>query len=376
MYIEAFHEHFSSIQEHRQSAKVTYPLLDVLFVTLCAGIAGAEGWKDIQEYAEGHLEWFQQHDFLPDGVPVDDTIARIISNIKPTQFQQCFINWMESAHQLSEGELVAIDGKTLRSSYNREDRRSTIHMLNAYSCANQLVIGQHKTDSKSNEITAIPELIKLLELKGALVSIDAMGCQTEIASEIIQQGADYLLAVKGNQGSLHQAIQGAFREKRKALTDNDKLVVGKGRGRLEARSYMVLPASELEGDFSNWKNLKSIGVVLGLRKEKGKEASLEYRYYISSADLSEQQFADAVRSHWEIENSLHWVLDVSLKEDDCQIYRENAAENWAILRQLSLNMLRAEPTKVSMPTKRKRAWMKTAFLEQVLVAGFGKVVTS
>lgn len=373
MSIEAFHEHFHAIQEHRQSAKVTYPLLDILFVTLCACIAGAEGWKDIQEYAEGHIDWFQRHGFLLDGVPVDDTIARIISKIDPVQFRQCFINWMENAHELSDGNLVAIDGKTLRSSYDRQDRRSTIHMLNAYACANKLVIGQYKTDKKSNEITAIPELIKLLDLRGALVSIDAMGCQTDIASALIKQGADYLLAVKGNQGKLYEAIQKAFEDKLTDLVSAEKLRMEKGHGRLEARSYQVLDASVLEGDFSGWQNLTSIGVVMGYRQEKGKAPSLEYRYYISSANLDEDSFAKAVRGHWGIENSLHWVLDATMKEDKSQIYRENAAENWAILRQLSLNMLRAEPTKVSMPTKRKRAWMNTAFLEKILTAGFGNM---
>lgn len=375
MYLEVFYEHFSAIQEQRQTAKITYPLLDILFVTLCAVIAGAEGWKDIQEYGEGHLSWFQKLGFLKDGVPVDDTIARIISKIEPNHFRQCFIDWMSDAHQLSEGNLVAIDGKTLRGSYNREDRRSTLHMLNAYACANKLVIGQYKTDSKSNEITAIPELIKLLDLRGALVSIDAMGCQTEIASAITKKGADYLLAVKGNQPTLQQAIHKAFESKLPELIQKEKLQFEKGHGRAEARSYMVLSSSELEGDFASWKKLSSIGVAMGYTEQKGKAPSLEYRYYISSANLDEKQFKEAVRGHWSIENSLHWVLDATMKEDDCQIYRGNAAENWAITRQISLNMLREEPTKASIPTKRKRAWMKTSFLEKVLVAGFGKVNT-
>lgn len=373
MYLQVFQEHFEAIQEHRQLAKVTYPLLDVLFMMLCAGIAGAEGWTDVEEYAKGHQEWFQKHGFLLEGIPVDDTIARIIGAIDPSQFRHCFINWMTSLHKLTKGDLVAIDGKTLRSSYNRADRRSTLHMVNAYACANKLVIGQYKTDEKSNEITAIPELIKLLDIKGTLVSIDAMGCQTNIAQTVVEKEADYLLAVKGNQGNLSQAVKQAFSDQLNTLVSSGKLQIENQHGRQEARSYLVLPASELEGDFSDWPKLTTIGVALGYRQAKGKEPSLEYRYYISSAELTEQKFAEAVRGHWQIENCLHWVLDVTMKEDNCQIYRANAGENWAITRQVSLNMLRAEKTKVSMPIKRKRAWMKTSFLEQVLTAGFSSV---
>ncbi len=193
-----FIQYFSELEDPRQSSKVTYSLFDILFLTLCAIIAGAEGWSDIEEYAEGHRDWFLRHGFLKEGIPVDDTIARIISRIEPEQFSQCFIHWMQAVNTLTGGELVAIDGKTLRGSYDREDRCSTIHMVNAYACANRMVIGQVKTDSKSNEITAIPELISLLDLRGSLVSIDAMGCQTAIAGAIVGKGADYLLSVKGN----------------------------------------------------------------------------------------------------------------------------------------------------------------------------------
>ena len=225
-----------------------------------------------------------------------------------------------------------------------------------------MVIGQLRTDSKSNEITAIPELIKLLDLKGALVSIDAMGCQKEIAKSIIEQKADYVLALKGNQAK--------FAESRQAVSEN--LVIEKQHGRIEARSYYVLNAKEIAKNFPDWPSLKTVGMAMGYRQEKGKEPSLEYRYYISSANLTQGSFAEAVREHWAVENNLHWVLDASMKEDDCQIYKDNGAENLAILRQTSLNMLRAESTKASIPTKQKRAWMKTSFLEQILRAGLGE----
>ena len=371
MYLDSFSTHFGDIKDSRQSAKITYPLFDILFVSLCSVIAGAEGWKDIEEYAKGHLDWFQERGFLPHGVPVDDTIARIISRIKPDQFHQCFINWMQDVHRLTQGQLVAIDGKTLRGSYNREDRQSTLHRVSAYACANKVVIGQVITEEKSNEITAIPDLIKLLDIKGALVSIDAMGCQTGIAKAIVAKQADYLLAVKGNQKSLYKAVQHAFTE---SLAEQEKAYqIERSHGRIEARGYYVQDASELARQFPKYKGLNTIGVVLSYRQVKGEAPSLAYRYYISSARLNEAQFAEAVRGHWEIENSLHWVLDVSMKEDECQINKDHGAENMATLRHMSLNMLRAESTKASMPTKRKRAWMKTEFLEQVLKAGLSQL---
>ncbi|MBU1393660.1 MAG: ISAs1 family transposase [Gammaproteobacteria bacterium] len=367
MYLEAFTSHFNSIADSRQSAKVTYPLHDVLFVTLCGVIAGAEGWSEIHDYALGHHNWFKEKGILTEGVPVDDTIARIISRIEPEQFRLCFANWMRAIHEMSDGHLIAIDGKTLCASYNREDRRSTIHMVNAFACANKVVLGQVKTANKSNEITAIPALLQLLDIEGALVSIDAMGCQTEIATQIVEQGGDYLLAVKANQSSLHEAVVSAFSEARSNPLDG--LIIEKNRGRIEARAYYVMPASQLQAKFSKWMKLNTLCMCLSYRHTKGKEAELSYRYYISSATLDEQQLADSVRGHWGIENCLHWVLDVSMKEDSCQIYQHHGAENWAMLRQISLNMLRAEPSKGSIPAKQKRAWMKPEYLESVLLAG-------
>jgi predicted transposase YbfD/YdcC len=373
MFIDSFKQHFETIADPRQSAKVTYPLFDVLFGTLCAVIAGARGWFDIREYLLGHLEWFEGLGMFSAGIPADDTIARTISAIKPEQFQKCFLDWMASVHQLSQGELVAIDGKTLRGSYNREDRNSTIHMISAYASANKLVLGQLKTDNKSNEITAIPELLQLLELRGALVSIDAIACQTKIAKTIIEQGGDYLLAVKGNQGALSEAVQKCFSTQRNNVSALDGLKTEMQHGRVESRLCHVLEASELDGDFTRWNGLKTIAMITGFRTEKGKPVSLEHRYYICSKVMSAEQVASAVREHWAIE-SMHWVLDVSMQEDACQIYKDHAAENLASLRHMALNMLRAEPTKLSIVGKQKRCWMKTEHLEKVLIAGLSMAV--
>tara|TARA_R110002049_G_scaffold295271_1_gene482541 strand:- start:1747 stop:2406 length:660 start_codon:yes stop_codon:yes gene_type:complete len=209
----------------------TYPLHDVLFVTLCGVLAGAEGWADIRLYAEGHHDWFKQHGFLVDGVPVDDTIARIISRVDPEQFGDCFIGWMRSVYENSEGDVIAIDGKTLRGSYSRDDRQATIHMVNAFACANKLVLGQLKTADKSNEITAIPELIDLLDIQGTLVSIDAMGCQTAIAETIVDKDGDYLFTLKANQGNLYDAVKETFTAIRQAPLG--PIQIEKNRGRVE-----------------------------------------------------------------------------------------------------------------------------------------------
>lgn len=373
MYINSFKQHFQLVDDPRQSAKVTYLFFDILFGTLCAVIAGARGWFEIREYLLGHHDWFVGLDMFKTGIPVDDTIARTISAIKPEQFQQCFLSWMASVHQLTQGELVAIDGKTLRGSYNRNDRSSAIHMVSAYAAANKLVLAQLKTDNKSNEITAIPALLRLLDLRGSLVSIDALACQAGIATTIVEQGGDYLLAVKGNQNKLSKAIQDSFCSLRNNPLNVDELKTEKHHGRIESRVCHVLDAQHLEGDFSRWKGLTTLAMVTSFRTEKGKATSLEYRYYISSKKMSAEQVSDAVREHWAIE-SMHWVLDVSMQEDKCQIYKGHAAENLACLRHTALNMLRVEPTKLSIVGKQRRCWMKAGNLEKVLAAGLSSAV--
>ncbi len=366
----AFEQFFSELEDPRQSAKVAHLFTDILFLVVCASIARAKGWEDIEDFGDLHFDWFTAKGLFKNGLPVHDTIARVISRIDSEQFQRCFIGWMQSVVELSEGKLIAIDGKRLCGSYNREDRQSAIHMVNAFASENNVVLGQIKTQSKSNEITAIPALLNMLDIKGCLISIDAMGCQTDIAEQIIDSGGDYLLALKGNQQELHNDV-------RKALAgaiNQEVICLEKAHGRGEARAYHVMEAGSLAERFCEWKDLKSIGVALSYRQTKQGKESLEYRYYISSATLTKARFANAVRSHWAVENSLHWVLDVSMKEDECQIYRGNAAEILSGARKLALNMLRAETTrKVSIPRKQKRAHGSTEYLDQVLTAGLGEM---
>ena len=343
--LNVFSEHFSSIEDTRQSAKITYPLFDVLFLTLCAVISGCQGWEDIEDFGEAKLHWLQKLGFFAEGVPVHDTIARIIARIEPTQLQRCFAQWMQAVAVLTDGQVVAIDGKTLCSSYNRTSRRSAIHMVSAFASANGVVLGQVKTEEKSNEITAIPELLDLLELKGCLVSIDAMGCQKDIAQKIVDKGADYMLAVKANQEKLHDAVQSVFTQH--LLTQPESQgAIEQSRGRIEYREYHVLDSSLLpEYLSSQWCGIKTVGLAISYRMVKQKKSELEYRYFISSAELTAVRLASAVREHWGIENQLHWVLDVSMDEDNCQIYRGHAATNLASLRHMALNMLRAETSK-------------------------------
>ena len=369
MEINGFSEHFGQLSDPRQSSKVCYPLFDVLFLTLCAVIAGCEGWEDIEDFGDAHIAWFQSKGLFPNDIPVHDTIARIIARLDPSEFNRSFTNWMQAVHDSTDGELIAIDGKTLRRSYDRNSRTSAIHMISAFATANGVVLGQLKTEAKSNEITAIPELLQLLDINGCLVSIDAMGCQTAIASTIVARGGDYLLAVKGNQETLANAVKQRLQSVDRTACGT--LTKAQGHGRVELREYHVLPAAELAEQFPQWPKLATIGVAIGYRREcKSSKESLEYRYYISSAALSEARFAAAVRGHWQVENQLHWVLDATMGEDASPIHRNHGAEIMAGIRRMALNMLRAEPTpKISIRRKQQRAHMKPDYLEQVLLAG-------
>jgi predicted transposase YbfD/YdcC len=372
----AFTQFFSELDDPRQTGKIAYPFFDVVFLTVCAAIGGAQGWEDIELFGEAHLEWLQRNGLFSNGLPVHDTIARIISRIQPEQFQNVFVRWMQATSERTDGELIAIDGKTLRSSYDRNSRQSTIHMVSAFAAQNRLVLGQVKTDAKSNEITAIPELLALLDIKGCLVSIDAMGCQTEIASAIVKGGGNYLLAVKGNQPTLHNAVRAALAESTQRPLSEETLSIEKMHGRIDGREYHVLPAGALAEQFPEWKALKSIGVAISYRIENMEKFSMEYRYYISSAELTPEQFASAVRGHWAIENSLHWVLDVVMNEDACQIYRGDAPQILACARHMAQNMLRAETSrKASLRKKQQFAGMSSPYLEKVLDAGLAQLAS-
>ena len=290
--------------------------------------------------------------------------------ITPKRLQECFSAWMKDCHEVTKGDVIAIDGKALRGTYDKDKRKTAIHMVSAFSAANQLVLGQVKTANKSNEIKAIPELLKLLELRGCLVTIDAMGCQREIAKQIVNKDADYLLAVKGNQKKLEQAISQMFNSSMINDYDGDKYCIQEqGHGRTETRLAMVSHDTDMLGDLTNdWANLKTIGMVASIREEGTQPAeSLSIRYYISSAKLGSQELLEKSRAHWSIEVQLHWRLDVGMSEDRCRIQREFAGENLAVIRHMALNMLTNEKTfKAGLERKQRKANRNSTYLSLVL----------
>ena len=331
--------------------------------------------EQLQDFGNARLDWLKQYGDFENGIPSYSTIAKVVSLVDPEQFQHCFIEWMKSCHQATDGEVIAIDGKTARRSYDKSKKKGPIHMVSAFSAANKVVLGQIKTSEKSNEITAIPKLLELLELKGCLVTIDAMGCQREIAEKIVEQEADYLLAVKGNQGKLLEAFENHFSIDQINQWKGDVFKTEeKSHGRMETRIHIV---SDVFDEFVNlsfdWKGLTSLGVVMSARMD-GDEFNADditIRYYISSSELTPEKLASSVRDHWQVENGLHWKLDCAMNEDDCKIRRDNAAEILVRFRHIAVNFLNDCKTfKAGLKRKQKKAALSADYLSQVL-AGSG-----
>lgn len=363
-------ECFSVIRDPRQESKIEHELIDVLVLCVLGVICGAEGWQDIEEVGHARLGWLQERGFFKKGMPVDDTIARIISVIKPEELQNCFINWMKAVEEATNGKVVAVDGKTLRHSYDKKKRKAAIHMVSAFAAENGVVLGQIKVDDKSNEITAIPALLELLDIKGCIVTIDAMGCQEKIAEKIIQQGADYVLAVKDNQKQLHEEIQDFFVTARSynfhAVTHDYFEEAHKGHGRVEVRRYWISNTLDTISKPERWRSLKNIGMVEAERYIDGK-ISFETRYFIASIETDAKIFSNAVRKHWSVENQLHWVLDVTFREDDSRVRRDNASENLGVFRHVAINSLRNEKTcKKGIKAKRYKAALQPEYAQKVL----------
>lgn len=362
---------FQEIDDPRVQGRTTYPLLEILFLCITAMLSGAEGWEAIEDFGVAKLDWLQQYLPYETGIPRHDTIARLISSLSSKALQTSFIKWMKSVVEITAGEVIAIDGKQSRGSHDRRSRKNALHLVSAFACANGVVLGQQKSSEKSNEITAIPKLLSLLELKGAIVTIDAMGCQRTIAEQIIEQEGDYVLAVKGNQGTLHEAIKKTFEQARaisfENMTYQQHSDVDKGHGRIEKRQCTVLPLMYLHQFKPKWKGLQSI-VRIDSERLIGDRRQVEQRYYVSSLPLNASTLASAIRQHWSIENKLHWVLDVSFKEDSSRMRRDNAAHNLAIMRHLTLNLIKKEPSKMSVPRKRRMAVLHDDFRHQCVQA--------
>ena len=363
-------DHFSNLTDPRIDRTKDHKLIDIVVIAVCSVICGADGWVGMETYGKAKYKWLKQFLELPNGIPSHDTFSRVFARLEPEEFQTCFLHWIKSISQLIPGEVISIDGKTLRHSYDRESKKKAIHMISAWANTQKLVLGQRKVDEKSNEITAIPELIKVLELSGCIVTIDAMGTQKNIAQLIIDKGADYCLALKGNQGNIYEDVEQLFEscqaQKWQNIDHSFFQTTEKGHGRIETRRYWTMGEVEFLLDADKWAGLKSIGMVESQRTIDG-ETTWETRYYLNSFSSNAEVFADAVRSHWGIENSLHWVLDVSFAEDDCRIRKDNSPENLALLRHLALNLLSQEKTaKVGVKNKRLKAAWDEQYLAKVL----------
>ena len=365
-------DHFADLEDPRIERTRRHQLIDIITISICAVICGADTWVDIESYGRSKYEWLNKFLELPNGIPSHDTIARVFSRLKPEQFQKCFLNWIQSISCFNPGEVIAIDGKTLRHSYDRGGDQKAIHMVSAWATSQRLVLGQVKVDKKSNEITAIPALLKVLELNGSIVTIDAMGCQRSIVKLIIEQGGDYVITLKKNQPSLYARVEELFKQAisqgfsgftHTAYSPKQE----NNHGRSEIRNHLMLSDIKYLIDPDNqWEKLQSIGMIESVRMVKGK-TTIEIRYYISSLPNNAQKFGESVRSHWGIENSLHWVLDVGFREDDCRIRKDNAPQNFAILRHISLNLLNQEKTsKTGAKNQRLRAWWDDDYLTKIL----------
>jgi predicted transposase YbfD/YdcC len=364
----AFLNYFSDIEDPRLDRHKLYPLNEIFLTTLCAKICDAESWEDIQDFGEAKLEFLRNYLPYENGIPSHDTLARVFSLIDPKQFKNCFVNWVENI-QKELPEFVSIDGKTLRGSYDNETDQKAIHMVSAFASNTRLVLGQEKVKEKSNEITAIPKLLEVLFLKGAVVTIDAMGCQKTIAEKIREKGADYLLALKGNQGDLNNDVRTYFEGESDEKLDVYKSY-DKGHGRIEIRQYKVSQNIDWIEQKSEWKDLKCIVEVDSIRIIKDKETN-EKRYFISSLEGTAEEIGKAIRSHWSVENQLHWVLDVTFNEDKSRIRKRNGPENMAIIKHVVLNLIRQNnDNKTSLKRRRRRAIYRDDYLAQILKVKF------
>ncbi len=366
-------KHFGDLEDPRIERTKHHPLISIVTIAILAVICGADSWVAIETYGSSKREWLEQFLPLPNGIPSHDTFARVFARLEPQQFQQCFRQWIESLTTAFGGQVIALDGKTVRGSFDRSGEHSAIHMVSAWACGHRLVLGQVKVDEKSNEITAIPELLNLLEMAGAIITIDAMGCQKTIAQTIIDKKADYVLTLKGNQGSLHSCVRQWFKQAQaqgfEGIEYSYYETIESNHDRNEIRKCWTVPVYVLGGKYAQqWAGLCSIGMIVSERRLWNK-TTYEVRYYISSLSSDAQVLSQAVRSHWGIENSLHWVLDVTFAEDQSRIRKDNAPQNFAVLRHLAVNLLRQEKTvKSSIAQKRYRAALDNDYLVRV-VAG-------
>ncbi len=368
-----FLSYFNELEDPRIDRKKLHSLSDILLILFCGAICGAESWRDFVRFGEAKLDYLRRFTPLENGIPSKSTFSRVVSLLKPEAFERCFINWVD-ALQENIADVIAIDGKTLRRSFDKSCNKSAIHRVSAFAANTRLVLGQKKVDEKSNEITAIPKLLKSLEIQGAIITIDAMGCQKEIAKTVNLGEADYVLALKANQEGLYEQVKHHFSNffdmSRNKYVDHHKKIE-KNRGRIETRECLMTENIDwLKGE-DKWSGLKSIIAVKSQRTINGKTAT-DYRYFISSLESNAEVAQTAIRAHWAIENSLHWVMDMVFREDESRVRLDNSAENMSVLKHAALNQLqRAKPKfkkDASIKGLRKMAGWDHSVLDRILCA--------
>lgn len=364
-------DHFGAIPDPRVDRQKLHSLHDIIVIAICGTICGADGWVRIQRFGEAKRDWFKSFLELPNGIPSHDTFGRVFSALDPVAFREAFVSWVAAISEAADGEIVAVDGKTLRRSFDAASGKKAIHRVNAWATKAGVSLGQLATEEKSNEITAIPKLLKLLDLKGCIVTTDAMGCQKTIAKETIDGEGDYVLALKGNQGTLHDDVVRFFEWAAQAGRDaprvEERETVDGEHGRIEIRRYSVSDDIAWLPQAGEWEGLRTIAKVQSERTV-GDETSVETRYYISSKPAEQtDEIAKAIRGHWGVENGLHWVLDLAFREDESRVRMGHAAENLATVRQIALNLLKSETSaKVGVATKRLMAGWDEQYLSKVL----------
>lgn len=367
-------ECFSEIDDPRLERKRRHELIAILVIAICAVICGAEHWTEIEDFGKCKRKWFESFLSLPNGIPSHDTFARTFSLLDPNQLRQAYMQWVQGFMRDVDVHHICLDGKTVRGSRHMPEGKKAIHMLSAYAHEFGLVLTQAKVEDKSNEITAIPEVLRNLMLRGAIVSIDAMGCQKDVARQIREQGGEYVLSLKGNQGKLAREVERHFDAAERdgfLLLDHDRFEKPDvGHGRKEKRVYDVIGDASWLDPKGEWGGLSAIGRVVSERQSQGTR-SRETRYYLLSRRLSAEEFAQASRSHWLIENSLHWVLDVAFREDECQMRAGFSAENFVVLRHLALHLLKqGTSVKRGIKTRRKVAGWDENYLLELLKGNF------